>query len=66
MNATIQTIPELLIQARGNLTEVSRNLNCNRATVRKYVGDKEGKRHAVVNGVLMGHRGCDKGKASEA
>ncbi|EEW8596914.1 TPA: protein ninH, partial [Escherichia coli] len=24
MNATIQTIPELLIQARGNMTEVSR------------------------------------------
>ncbi|TXR36966.1 protein ninH, partial [Escherichia coli] len=28
MNATIQTIPELLIQARGNMTEVSRKLNC--------------------------------------
>lgn len=44
------------------MTEVSRKLNCNRATVRKYVGDKEGKRHAVVNGVLMVHRGWDKGK----
>ena len=66
MNATIQTIPELLIQARGNMTEVSRKLNCNRATVRKYVGDKEGKRHAVVNGVLMVHRGWDKGKATDA
>lgn len=66
MNATIQTIPELLIQARGNMTEVSRKLNCNRATVRKYIGDKEGKRHAVVNGVLMVHRGWDKGKATDA
>ncbi|EMQ8410822.1 protein ninH, partial [Escherichia coli] len=37
MNATIQTIPELLILARGNMTEVSRKLNCNRATVRKYI-----------------------------
>ncbi|MDO2567587.1 protein ninH, partial [Escherichia coli] len=53
-------------QARGNMTEVSRKLNCNRATVRKYVGDKEGKRHAVVNGVLMVHRGWDKGKATDA
>lgn len=66
MNATIQTIPELLIQARGNMTEVLRKLNCNHATVRKYVGDKEGKRHAVVNGVLMVHRGWDKGKATDA
>ncbi|WP_105476133.1 protein ninH [Escherichia coli] len=60
MNATIQTIPELLIQTRGNQTEVARILNCNRATVRKYIGDKEGKRHAIVNGVLMVHRGWGK------
>ncbi|EFX9171649.1 TPA: protein ninH [Escherichia coli] len=66
MNATIQTIPELLILARGNMTEVSRKLNCNRATVRKYISDKEGKRHSVVNGVLMVHRGWDKGKDSDA
>ncbi|EIX7350166.1 protein ninH [Escherichia coli] len=64
MNVQIQTIPELIIQARGNMTEVSRMLNCNRATVRKYARDKEGKRHAVVNGVLMVHRGWDKGKDS--
>ncbi|EES2155804.1 protein ninH, partial [Escherichia coli] len=62
MNAKIQTIPELLICTRGNQTEVARILNCNRATVRKYIGDKEGKRHAVVNGVLMAHRGWDRGK----
>ncbi|ELJ9861505.1 protein ninH [Escherichia coli] len=66
MNATIQTIPELLIQARGNMTEVSRKLHCNRATVRKYVGDKQGERHAIVNGILMVHRGWDKGKATDA
>ncbi len=60
MNATIQTIPELLIQARGNMTEVSRKLNCNRATVRKYIDDKDAKKHAVVNGVLMVHRGWGK------
>ncbi|EJW5114269.1 protein ninH, partial [Escherichia coli] len=25
-----------------------------------YTGDKEGKRHAIVNGVLMVHRGWGK------
>ncbi|MBZ8293547.1 protein ninH [Escherichia coli] len=60
MNAKIQTIPELLICTRVNQTEVARILNCNRATVRKYIGDKEGKRHAIVNGVLMVHRGWGK------
>ncbi|EHA2112551.1 protein ninH, partial [Salmonella enterica] len=30
MNATIQTIPELLIQTRGNQTEVARMLSCAR------------------------------------
>ncbi|EOY1342250.1 protein ninH, partial [Shigella flexneri] len=28
MSVKIQTIPELLIQTRGNMTEVSRMLNC--------------------------------------
>ncbi|EMG9442869.1 protein ninH [Escherichia coli] len=60
MNVTIQTIPEFLIRARGNMTEVARMLNCNRATVRKYACDKEGKRHAIVNGILMVHRGWGK------
>lgn len=66
MNVKIQTIPELLIQARGNMTEVSRMLSCNRATVRKYAGDKDGKRHAIVDGVLMVHRGWDKGQDTDA
>lgn len=60
MNAKIQTIPELLICTRGNQTEVARILNCNRATVRKYVDDKDAKKHAIVNGVLMVHRGWGK------
>ncbi|EEQ2022705.1 protein ninH, partial [Escherichia coli] len=53
-------------EAYENQTEVARILNCSRNTVRKYIGDKEGKRHAVVNGVLMVHRGWDKGKDSDA
>lgn len=57
MNATIQTIPELLIKTRGNQTEVARILKSNRATIRKYHRDKDAKLHAIVNGVLMVHRG---------
>ncbi|EIG2354369.1 protein ninH [Escherichia coli] len=70
MTFTVKTIPDMLLEAYGNQTEVARILNCNRATVRKYIGDKEGKRHAIVNkegkrhaivnGVLMVHRGWGK------
>ncbi|HFP1255184.1 TPA: protein ninH [Escherichia coli] len=66
MTFTVKTIPDMLVEAYGNQIEVARILNCNRATVRKYIGDKEGKRHAIVNGVLMVHRGWDKGKDSDA
>ncbi|HDW8069034.1 TPA: protein ninH [Escherichia coli] len=66
MTFTVKTIPDMLVEAYENRTEVARILNCSRNTVRKYIGDKEGKRHAVVNGVLMVHRGWDKGKDSDA
>ncbi|EEU2031476.1 protein ninH [Escherichia coli] len=61
MNVKIQTIPELLVMVRGNQTEIARILKCNRVTVRKYIDDKDAKKHAIVNGVLMVHRGWDKG-----
>ncbi|EEZ7564865.1 hypothetical protein C8Z97_005171 [Escherichia coli] len=51
MNAKIQTIPELLICTRGNQTEVARILNCNRATVRKYIDDKDAK--SLRNSILL-------------
>ncbi len=57
MNATIQTIPELLIQTRGNQTEVARMLSCARGTVLKYNRDSKGERHVIVNGVLMVKQG---------
>ncbi|EJG7545666.1 TPA: protein ninH [Escherichia coli] len=66
MTFTVKTIPDMLVEEYGNQTEVARILNCSRNTIRKYIGDKEGKRHAVVNGVLMVHRGWDKGKDSDA
>ncbi|MEE7152612.1 protein ninH, partial [Escherichia coli O2:H6] len=50
MNVKIQTIPELLVMVRGNQTEVARILKCNRVTVRKYIDDKDAKKHAIVNG----------------
>lgn len=53
MNVTIQTIPELLVQARGNLSEVARILRVNRSTVSKYHLDTKCERHAVINGTLM-------------
>ena len=53
----IQTIPELLIQTRGNQTEVARMLSCARGTVLKYNRDSKGERHVIVNGVLMVKQG---------
>lgn len=58
MNATIQTIPDILVSTRGNQLEASRLLNANRATIKKYSRDFEGKYHAIVNGTLMVHRGA--------
>lgn len=52
-----QTIPELLIETRGSISELARRINGNRATVRKYINDKKGARHIVVNGVLMVSQG---------
>ncbi|NHX33141.1 protein ninH, partial [Escherichia coli] len=36
-----------------NMSEVARQLNCNRATVKKYSGDVFGFGHAIINGRLM-------------
>ncbi|WP_338637014.1 protein ninH [Erwinia persicina] len=57
MIAEIQTIPEMLINTRGNQTEVARMLKSSRGTIRKYVNDRKAQRHAIVNGTLMIFRG---------
>ncbi|AUY80941.1 protein ninH [Salmonella enterica] len=57
MTFSVKTIPDMLVEAYGNQTEVARRLKCSRVTVRKYVDDKDGKMHAIVNDVLMVHRG---------
>ncbi|HFI8652875.1 TPA: phage NinH family protein [Escherichia coli] len=57
MTFSVKTIPDMLVEAYGNQTEVARRLKCSLGTVRKYVDDKDGKMHAIVNDVLMVHRG---------
>jgi hypothetical protein len=57
MTFSVKTIPDMLVEAYGNQTEVARKLKCSRNTIRKYVDDKDGKMHAIVNDVLMVHRG---------
>ncbi|QUG75992.1 protein ninH [Erwinia sp. E602] len=57
MIGTLSTIPELLVVTRGNQTEAARQLNSNRATVKKYSRDFQATHHAIVNGVLMIYRG---------
>ncbi|UQY45281.1 phage NinH family protein [Mixta hanseatica] len=57
MNATIETIPELLVKTRGNMTGLAQQLKSNRATIRKYARDFNATHHAIVNGVLMTFRG---------
>lgn len=57
MKATIQTIPELLVTTRGNITSLARQLNASRSTIHKYARDFNANQHAIVNGVLMVFRG---------
>lgn len=49
----IQTIPDLLIGTRGNMSELARNLNCQRQTIAVYARDFKAERHCVLNGILM-------------
>ncbi|EOC5807872.1 protein ninH [Cronobacter turicensis] len=49
----VQTVPRLLQEYNGNITELSRKLSCHRDTVKKYISDTNAQRHAVINGVLM-------------
>jgi len=66
--AIVQTIPELLVETRGNMTEVGRMTGIARQTVRCYAHDVDGKKHAIVNGVLMvaqGNRGPRKKGGSD-
>jgi hypothetical protein len=48
-----QTIPDLLVSTRGNMSTVARKLQCQRQTVANYSRDFKAEFHCVVNGVLM-------------
>ncbi|MCA6629683.1 MAG: phage NinH family protein [Pantoea sp.] len=67
--AIVQTIPELLVETRGNMAAVGRMTGIARQTVKCYACDVDGKKHAIVNGVLMvaqGNRGPRKKGESDA
>lgn len=67
--AIVQTIPELLVETRGNMAAVGRMTGIARQTVKCYSRDVDGKKHAIVNGVLMvaqGNRGPRKKGESDA
>ncbi|MGE1562099.1 MULTISPECIES: phage NinH family protein [Pantoea] len=67
--AIVQTIPELLVETRGNMAAVGRMTGIARQTVKCYARDVDGKKHAIVNGVLMvaqGNRGPRKKGESDA
>lgn len=53
MKFEVKTVPDLLVDVRGNQSELARRLNVNRGTLRKYLYDKDAKFHAIVNGVFM-------------
>lgn len=57
MTPSIKTIPDILVEVRGNQSEAARRLSCHRDTVKRYLHDKEAQHHAIVNGVLMVHQG---------
>lgn len=57
MTPTIKTIPDILIEVRGNQSEAARQLACSRNTILRYSRDTKAQFHAIVNGVLMVHQG---------
>lgn len=52
----MKTVSDLLIETRGNQSEVARMLNVRRETVRKYIDDKTGRYHRIIDGGLFTKR----------
>lgn len=51
MNTT--TIPKMLVETYGNISEVARRLGVQRQTIANYARDNDAKEHIVINGTLM-------------
>lgn len=49
----VKIILDMLVEIYGNQIEVACRLKCSCGMVRKYVDDKDGKMHAIVNDVFM-------------
>lgn len=47
-----ETIADLLVQTRGNQSEVARILDVQRSTIAKYREDIKGRYHKVIDDVL--------------
>lgn len=50
---TTTTIPKMLVETYGNMSEVARRLGVQRQTIATYARDHLALAHAVVNGTLM-------------
>lgn len=47
------TVWDFQVKTRGNQTQAARILDINRATLSKYLEDREGRCHRIINGTLM-------------
>lgn len=47
------TLHDFMVTVRGNQTEAARLLDVSRNTIRKFIDDRDGKYHRIINGSLM-------------
>lgn len=52
-NPEASTIWDFMVQTRGNRTKAAQLLEVNRGTLNKYLDDREGRCHRIINGTLM-------------
>jgi hypothetical protein len=53
----ISTIPSILAKREMNQTELANSLGISRGTLRKYLNDREGTHHVIVDGVFYSRQG---------
>lgn len=42
------TLNDIMPQFRGNQTHAAEYFTCNRSTIKKYLSDKDGKKHTII------------------